>query len=391
MTSQNRTYYQILGVSENASFEDIRSAFRRLARENHPDRNPSRDAAERMRMINEAYEVLRDPERRSAYDRARKEGRPEERETTGSAGEASVNISDATWYSIVYALSSLGLVVMGLWLIRNTDFLGHTPFVGDFLVDYFDGNESARYLLATLLLVLGILQFLKRWRNAQQLGRVVVVVGVSGAVALGVFIGDPIAQDVAPPAPEQSGNQLIQAMNSRAVGDCFARDGPLESAPCGTPDAFRIEATKLLADDEGPLSEAEIRDYELVLCPPGSRLFAPTDELWNLGYRLLVCLSGGPTPPMIASLNTRRIGECIMRDELFEMVPCDTPGAFRVEATRLYADNEGPLSSDEIQAHAELYCPPTTSRVVGPTEELWNRGYQRLVCLSDAAPIDLNP
>ena len=72
MTSQNRTYYEILGVSEDASFEEIRAAFRERAREYHPDRNRSPDAVERMQEVNEAYEVLRDEQQRAAYDRARR-------------------------------------------------------------------------------------------------------------------------------------------------------------------------------------------------------------------------------------------------------------------------------------------------------------------------------
>lgn len=70
MTSQNKTYYEILGVSEDASFEEIRAAFRERAREYHPDRNPNPDAVERMQEVNEAYEVLRDEQERAAYDRA---------------------------------------------------------------------------------------------------------------------------------------------------------------------------------------------------------------------------------------------------------------------------------------------------------------------------------
>ncbi len=69
MTSQNRTYYEILGVTEDASFEEIRTAFRERAREFHPDLNKSPDAVDRMQEINEAYEVLRDEEQRAAYDR----------------------------------------------------------------------------------------------------------------------------------------------------------------------------------------------------------------------------------------------------------------------------------------------------------------------------------
>lgn len=70
--SSNRDYYQILGVANDASFEEIRAAFRERAREYHPDRNPSPDATERMQEINEAWEVLRDEEQKASYDRARR-------------------------------------------------------------------------------------------------------------------------------------------------------------------------------------------------------------------------------------------------------------------------------------------------------------------------------
>lgn len=63
-------YYSILGVPRNASTEDIKRAFRRLARETHPDANPGDSSAEgRFRAIAEAYEVLSDPGRRRSYDR----------------------------------------------------------------------------------------------------------------------------------------------------------------------------------------------------------------------------------------------------------------------------------------------------------------------------------
>lgn len=65
-----KDYYAILGVSPDASPEDIKRAFRRLARETHPDANPDDPSAEaRFREVAEAYEVLSDPERRRAYDR----------------------------------------------------------------------------------------------------------------------------------------------------------------------------------------------------------------------------------------------------------------------------------------------------------------------------------
>lgn len=63
-------YYEALGVDRDATQDDIKRAFRKLARETHPDSNPDDPAAEqRFRQVAEAYEVLSDPSRRAAYDR----------------------------------------------------------------------------------------------------------------------------------------------------------------------------------------------------------------------------------------------------------------------------------------------------------------------------------
>src|SRR3990170_9149302 len=64
-----RDYYEILGVPRNASGEDLKRAFRKLARQYHPDVNDSTDAEERFKELNESYAVLSDPEKRAAYDR----------------------------------------------------------------------------------------------------------------------------------------------------------------------------------------------------------------------------------------------------------------------------------------------------------------------------------
>ncbi|MCS6938436.1 MAG: molecular chaperone DnaJ [Roseiflexaceae bacterium] len=64
-----RDYYEVLGVQRNASQDEIKKAFRRLARQYHPDVNKAPDAEAKFKEINEAYEVLSDPEKRSMYDR----------------------------------------------------------------------------------------------------------------------------------------------------------------------------------------------------------------------------------------------------------------------------------------------------------------------------------
>src|SRR6058998_2068566 len=61
-------YYQLLGVPRNATPDQIRSAYRKLAKQHHPDVGEAPDGAERFKQISEAYEVLSDPERRQRYD-----------------------------------------------------------------------------------------------------------------------------------------------------------------------------------------------------------------------------------------------------------------------------------------------------------------------------------
>ena len=63
-----KDYYEIMGVARDASPDEIKRAYRRLARKYHPDVSKEKDAEARFKEVGEAYEVLRDPEKRKAYD-----------------------------------------------------------------------------------------------------------------------------------------------------------------------------------------------------------------------------------------------------------------------------------------------------------------------------------
>src|ERR1700730_7624947 len=68
-TATKKDYYEILGVKKSASAEDIRKAFRKLARKYHPDVNPGdKGAEEKFKALSEANEVLSDPKKRKIYD-----------------------------------------------------------------------------------------------------------------------------------------------------------------------------------------------------------------------------------------------------------------------------------------------------------------------------------
>ncbi|HZP83131.1 MAG TPA: DnaJ domain-containing protein, partial [Chthonomonadaceae bacterium] len=74
MATQPRDYYEVLGVSRSASAEELKRAYRNLAKKYHPDINKAADAADKFKEIQAAYDVLSDETKRRQYDRYGHEG-----------------------------------------------------------------------------------------------------------------------------------------------------------------------------------------------------------------------------------------------------------------------------------------------------------------------------
>jgi molecular chaperone DnaJ len=95
VSGQKRDYYEVLGVQRNVSAQELKSAFRKVALQYHPDRNPGdKEAEEKFKEASEAYEVLSDPERRQRYDQFGHAAGPGHAGAEGFGGFQGVNIND---------------------------------------------------------------------------------------------------------------------------------------------------------------------------------------------------------------------------------------------------------------------------------------------------------
>jgi len=88
---EKRDYYEVLGVGHEASEQDLKTAYRRLAHQFHPDKNPGKEAEDRFKEASEAYEVLSDPDKRARYDRFGHANGQNPFDPFGFGGAASVN------------------------------------------------------------------------------------------------------------------------------------------------------------------------------------------------------------------------------------------------------------------------------------------------------------
>ena len=72
-----RDYYEVLGVGKNASDDEIKKAYRNLAKKYHPDTSTEPNATEKFKEVQEAYETLKDPQKKSRYDQFGHESAPD--------------------------------------------------------------------------------------------------------------------------------------------------------------------------------------------------------------------------------------------------------------------------------------------------------------------------
>lgn len=117
--ADERDYYTILQVDPRAEPEVIEAAYRRLSRKYHPDVNGRPDAGLRMRELNEAYDVLSDPDRRAAYDRRR----------SISPGPRVVNRPAAIQHLLRLFVPYLALAIVAMLTIRLLPLLIRPPIL----------------------------------------------------------------------------------------------------------------------------------------------------------------------------------------------------------------------------------------------------------------------
>jgi DnaJ-class molecular chaperone len=139
-----KDYYQILGIAENASQEDIKNAFRKLAFKYHPDKNPGNEkqAEEKFKEINEAYSILSDSGKRQQYDFAKKSG-------FVGAGYPGFGYSQSDIFRDAFSnpatIEELNRIFQQAGLRFDADFLNRTFFSGNGMIfQFYSGPGGVR-------------------------------------------------------------------------------------------------------------------------------------------------------------------------------------------------------------------------------------------------------
>lgn len=152
-----KDYYKILGVDESASAQELKAAYRRLARKYHPDVSKEPDTDERFKEIGEAYEVLKDPDKRAEYDQLRARGArrpdggfepPPDWASRAGFGQGGFTGADASQFSDFFdAMFGGGRQTRGQsWYAMRGDDIHHKLPI--FLEEAFSGAEKTISLRA---------------------------------------------------------------------------------------------------------------------------------------------------------------------------------------------------------------------------------------------------
>ncbi len=145
-----KDYYKTLGLARTATADEIKKAYRKLAREFHPDRNKAKSAEERFKAINEANEVLSDPEKRRSYDalgsnwKAGSQFTPPGGFGRGRRGQPDPNSAGfSDFFSTLFGSAAGASMSAGM--------SGASPFGGDFDAENFSGGQPQRAKLSITL------------------------------------------------------------------------------------------------------------------------------------------------------------------------------------------------------------------------------------------------
>lgn len=428
MTSQNRTYYEILGVSEDASFEEIRTAFRERAREYHPDRNPDPDAVERMQEVNEAYEVLRDEEQRAAYDRAHRTFRASESEITAAKKVAATVVGEMAFFvgrdiatgvhDIVRLVYRIEDVPTGTWHAAYESALESALTGRTYKATYSEAwtaarraieNEAARYAYRHALA--------ERSRTFTERFEVDIGVNILGGIAAvtGFALG---RQNIRESFPTSAWTQAYEAIRRSVARSIHSRGGVVTPQMIRDKSFIDFVTNRAIRETNDVLAPYQ-RDIGRRVGRSSNRGGAGDGCVTLLGRALGIALVGlliwgivvllgslcgsdpasdstsvptlspttvsqatspSPTPATILGVQPPRVGECV-DPAGFEFVPCSAVGAKQINYVHTYSPNTVWRGDTGFLTDARRLCPTGTTQYTHPPRRYWNQGVKHLICV----------